>query len=175
MIAAALAMTMGTAWAAGGHVEGYAQALPSGDVGAGAGVGLDAGMLFANVEARSSMEGIWLGRATGGLDVFGGSEAIDATVGVFAGAGGWGSSTTEQVGATGGVELGLGGRLGVVHARFRHVQGLFGPMQARFHEEEFRLGVALGEDLEVFGQYVLTGPEPVRSTGGFGAGLALRF
>lgn len=159
-------------------VEAYGQQM----VGDGPALGLGAKFTptratFVGLEGRSSVGGHWLGRGTVGLDVLGGSDTLDFTLGLFLGTTGtWepvqiGMSSTDP---TAGFELGLGVNAGPVRARYRHADGFRGPLEARLTENEWRLGAEIGR-VQVFGQYVRFNPGDDNPMGGFGAGASLSF
>lgn len=159
-------------------LEGVLQTRPEAPAAVGAGLGLraDLGSLFASAEGRMLPRGTWIGRGTAGLDVLGGSDVLDVTVGAFAGALG-GLSGATALSPTVGLELGAGLHLGRVDLRFRRALGLFGPLSTNLAEDELRLGVRLGEAqrFQVFGQGVRLRTEDESGAPGVGAGLALVF
>lgn len=160
-------------------VEAYGQQV----VGDGPGVGLGlagrlnaGGPAFLAVEGRGAVGGHWIGRGTVGLDLFGGSETIDVTGGLFLGTtGSWAPLGASVVDPTAGIELGLGLNVGPVRGRYRHADGFRGPLEARLTENEWRLGFEVGR-LQVFGQYVRFNPgDDSQRIGGLGAGASLTF
>ena len=46
---------------------------------------MDGGGTFFSLEGRGGMNATWTGRATAGIDVFGRSERMDLTLGLFLG------------------------------------------------------------------------------------------
>lgn len=161
-------------------VEAVLQARPQdgGAVGTGGGVRADLGGLFVAGEGRALGHGAWIGRATAGLDLFGGSELLDLTFGGFAGMAG---GLVPDLGATPtyGVELGVGLNAGRFTARYRRAMGLTGAWSGLLSEDEVRLGLRLGEERRVtaFGQAVsLRSQDPAAEDAtGLGAGVAFAF
>lgn len=168
-------MMMGLATADEISAEAFLQVSPSGALTSGLGARLDSGGAFVSLEGRGETDGVWVGRATGGLDLFGSTERIDLTLGVFVGT--TGSATTPAVEAAGtaGFELGLGGNLGPIRARYRHSNGFRGALATHLREDEFRLGYRALGTVEVFGQYIRFSPSELDVIDGYGAGLKVAF
>jgi len=113
---------------------------------------------FLAVEGRTVFAEGWTGRGTVGLDLFGGSDAFDLTLGAFLGGHGTFGEPVVYVSPTVGFEFGLGLGIGPVRGRYRHVHGgsdvgsgLYG-----FAENEWRLGFRLPGDVTVYGQVMNT-------------------
>lgn len=160
-------------------LEAYGQQVAGDGPGVGLGLGgrLNAGgPAFLSVDARGAVGGHWIGRGTVGLDIFGGSETIDFTAGLFLGTtGSWAPMGASVVDPTAGFELGLGLNVGPVRGRYRHADGFRGPLESRLTENEWRLGFELGR-MQLFGQYVRFNPgDDSARIGGLGAGASLTF
>ena len=161
-------------------LEAVLQARPQdgGAVGTSGGVRVGLGSLFVAGEGRALGAGVWIGRGTVGLDLFGGSEKLDLTVGGFAGMTG---GLVPDLGAspTTGVEVGLGVNAGRFSARYRRAMGLTGAWTGALSEDELRAGWRFGEArrLYAFGQAVaLRASDPAASDAvGLGAGLSCSF
>ena len=173
MLLVLLGWLTGMARAEGVSAEALLQAVPDGRVAPGLGVRVGDGGLFAAAEARGYGSEAWLGRGTVGVDLLGG-ETLDLTLGLFAGfagntAGPWlRTSTTDP---TWGFELGLGAHIGPARLRYRHLDGLRGPLEDRLSENEFRVGAGFIGGTELFGQLVNFNPgEEVHV---YGAGVAV--
>ena len=175
MLLATLAALTAPAAADDVSAEIFLQATPTQQVATGVGARLSAGSPFVGVDAIGYSDGEWLGRGTAGLDLFGGSEAFDLTLGLFLGSvGNWVEpSLNAQFSA--GFELGLGARVGPLHGRFRRVDGFTGPLEDRLTQNEARIGWIFGDKVEVFGQYVNYTPRQDVTIDGFGAGASVRF
>ena len=168
-------LAAGLALGGGFSTEAYVQTLDDG-MAAGLGAGLHGGGgAFLNGEMRGSGDGLWIGRATAGLDLLGGCDDIDVTLGLFLGSTGYWNQVALGSTGTGGLELGIGGRIGDLHARYRHADGFRGPLEARLTENEWRLGYTVADTVELFGQYVLFNPGDDVRRGGFGAGATVLF
>jgi hypothetical protein len=175
MLTAMMVMVMGTAAADEISAEAFLQASAGGELTSGLGARLDSGGAFLSLEGRGETNGIWVGRATGGLDLFGNSERIDLTLGVFLGTTGSTTSPSVETAGTAGVELGIGGTLGPLHARYRHSNGFRGPLESHLTEDEFRLGFRVFDTVEVFGQYIRFSPNELDVIDGYGGGLKVAF
>lgn len=179
-LCSSLALASTPAWAETDlSLEAYGQQV----VGDGPSVGLGLGArlqatraTFVAAEGRGTPGGHWIGRGTVGLDLFGGSETIDLTAGLFLGTtGSWAPVGANVVDPTAGFELGLGLNLGPVRGRYRHADGFRGPLQSRLTENEWRLGYELGR-VQLFGQYLRFNPgDDSARIGGFGAGASMTF
>ena len=143
--------------------------------------------LYGSLEARGAWGGSWFSRVTGGVDAFS-SDKLDLTAGAFFGGASswpdelsWGSPMV-------GYELGLGLGIGPVKGRYRHIHGLRPASDALtwgcetcpsgpWYEEQFRLSVALGTKLSLFGELLLQDPcrydTDTYAAYGLGAVLAL--
>ncbi|MFT5683889.1 MAG: hypothetical protein ACI8RZ_004821 [Myxococcota bacterium] len=166
---------MGTASADEISVEAILQVTPSGELASGLGARLDSGSAFLALEGRGEADGIWVGRATGGLDLFGNSERIDMTLGLFLGTTGSTSYPSIDTVGTAGFEFGLGGNFGNLRARYRHANGFSGPLENHLTEDEFRLGYRAFDTVEVFGQYVRFNPGEHAVIDGYGVGVKVVF
>ncbi|NOY24827.1 MAG: hypothetical protein GXP62_03050 [Oligoflexia bacterium] len=157
-------------------LEAYGQQLTGDGLGLGLGGRVQATRAaFLSVEGRGTVGGTWLGRGTVGLDLFGGSETIDLTLGLFLGTtGSWDPLLANPVDPTAGFELGLGLNLGPVRGRYRHADGFRGPLEYRLTQNDWRLGYELGRT-QFFGQYVRFNPGETRVVGGFGLGMSMTF
>lgn len=157
-------------------VEAYGQQLTGDGVGLGlAGRVQATRATFIAAEARSSFGGHWIGRGTVGIDLFGASETIDLTAGLFLGTtGSWVPVGTNAIDPTAGFELGVGLNVGPVRGRYRHADGFRGPLEYHLTENEWRLGYEIGR-LQLFGQYVRFNPGVDQAVGGFGAGASMTF
>lgn len=155
--------------------ELFAQTTPQSGYATGAALRVDAGAPFVSGEAFGYVDGDWMGRATVGIDLLGGSDQFDLTAGAFLGSvGDW---VEPSVGPelTAGFELALGARIGPLQARLRRVDGFRGPLTERLTQNEARLGWVFADRVEVFGQYVNYNPRQDQVIGGFGAGASVRF
>ena len=141
----------------------------------GAGARLDGGKAFLSMEGRSAVEGVWIGRATGGIDLFGGTDRLDMTLGLFLGTTGDWADPSMQLAGTAGFELGLGGAVGPLHVRYRHADGFRGPLEERLTEDELRLGYRMLGTVELFGQYLRFNPGEQYVIDGYGAGVKVVF
>lgn len=156
-------------------VEAYGQQMVGDGAGVGLGARLQPGSAFIAAEGRGLVGGHWIGRGTIGFDLFGGSETLDLTGGLFLGTtGGIAPVGFSAVDPTAGVELGVGLNLGPVRGRYRHANGFRGPLEAHLTENEWRLGFEVGR-LQVFGQYLRFNPGEDQAMGGFGAGASMTF
>ena len=170
-----LALTAAPAQADDITAELFAQSTPQAGYATGVALRVDAGSPFVSGEAFGYADGNWMGRATVGVDLLGGSDQFDFTAGAFLGSvGDW---VEPSVGAelTAGFELALGARVGPVQARLRRVDGFRGPLTERLTQNEARLGWVFSDRVEVFGQYVNYNPRQDEVMGGFGAGASIRF
>jgi len=151
------------------------QASPQDGLVTGVGAQLDGGRTFLSMEGRGAADGNWIGRATGGIDLFGGSDRLDLTLGVFLGTvGNWGDPSISMAG-TAGFAFGLGTNIGPLRARYRHADGFRGPLESRLTENEVRVGYRMFDTVEVFGQYIRFNPGEEVFVEGYGAGLKLAF
>lgn len=176
MLVTLLCLAVAPAHAEDASIELYLQGSPTGGVGTGLGGRLEAGMPFVAVEAFGMSGGDWLGRATVGLDLFGKSDRFDLTLGLYLGStGNWLVPSLSKATVTAGGEFGIGGRIGPLGARFRHLDGFRGPLEARLTQDELRVGWNFGERVEIFAQYVRFNPGEGSPIGGYGAGGMLRF
>lgn len=156
-------------------LEAYGQQMFGDGAGLGLGARLQPGSAFVAAEGRGLVGGHWIGRGTIGFDLFGGSETLDLTGGLFLGTtGGWAPVGLSGIDPTAGLELGLGVNLGPVRARYRHADGFRGPLEEHLTENEWRLGFELGK-LQLFGQYLRFNPGEEQAVGGFGAGASMSF
>lgn len=156
-------------------IEAYGQQMFGDGAGLGLGARVQPGSAFIAAEGRSIFGGHWIGRGTIGLDLFGGSEVIDLTGGLFLGTtGSWAPVGLSTVDPTAGLELGIGVNAGPVRARYRHANGFTGPLEEHLTENEWRLGFELGR-LQFFGQYLRFNPGEEQAVGGFGAGASMTF
>ena len=158
-------------------LEAYGQQMLGDGPGLGIGARFEPGKAaFLSAEARSVFGGHWIGRGTVGLDIFGGSETIDLTAGLFLGSTGtWVPMGLSTADPTAGFELGFGLNVGPVRGRYRHANGFRGPLEEHLTENEWRLGFGFGDRLQVFGQYVRFNPGDQEAIGGLGAGASLTF
>lgn len=157
--------------------EAMVQATPAGRIAPGIGARLEGGGMFLAGEARGYDATHWLGRATAGVDLFG-SDRFDLTLGGFAGTAATfyeAGLATAELDPTWGFELGLGTRVGPVHARYRRLDGFRGPLQAHLSENELRLGCTVLDSVEVFGQYVTFNPGEADRVRGMGLGASVTF
>jgi len=177
MLAIVLTLLVSRARAEEVSAEVCLQATPTGQVVPGFGGKLSADHLFLSADGRAWSSQLWAGRATAGVDLLA-THRFDLTLGAFVGGtAGW---MGQGVGVTGldstaGVELGLGARLGPVHARYRHTDGLVGPWADRLSENEVRLGWTFLSSVEVFGQFVTFDPGRQDAVRGLGVGAAVVF
>lgn len=160
------------------QVEAFGTQLQDQHASVGLGLGARVGAggpAFLAGDVRVSPHASWIGRGTVGLDVFGSSETLDLTLGLFLGTTGWTRPlAASSVDPTAGFELGFGLNPGPVRARYRHLDGFRGPLEARLTEDEWRLGIELGR-VQVFGQHTRFNPGEDPKERGFGAGASLRF
>jgi hypothetical protein len=174
-VLAAMMMVMGTASADEISAEVFLQATPTGDLATGLGARLDSGGAFLALEGRGEAEGIWVGRATGGIDLFGSSERLDLTLGLFLGTTGSTSYPSIETAGTAGFEVGLGGNFGPLRTRYRHASGFSGPLKSRLTEDEVRVGYRVLNTAELFGQYVRFNPGEHDVIDGYGVGVKVVF
>ena len=175
MLLGVMLSLMGSAQADEISAEVLMQASPTEGLVTGAGARFQSDGAFLSMEGRGAAEGAWIGRATGGLDLFGGSDRVDLTVGLFLGTtGDWGDPSIQMAG-TAGAELGLGLHVGPLHARYRHADGFRGPLEDRLTENELRLGYRMFDTVEVFGQYMRFNPGEAAPIEGYGAGAKIVF
>lgn len=166
---------MGAAQADEISAEVLMQASPQDGLVTGFGARLDGGKAFLSMDGRGAAEGMWIGRATGGVDLFGDSERVDMTLGLFLGTvGDWGDPSVQMAG-TAGFEFGLGAHIGPLHARYRHADGFRGPLESRLTENEVRLGYRMFDTVELFGQYIRFNPSEDLLVDGYGVGLNVSF
>ena len=138
------------AWAADLTAEASLQAYPH-DLAGGAAFRLERdGGAFLSAEARSLVEGEWIGRATAGFDLFGGSDGFDLTLGLFLGSTGQWWEPSVRAHPTAGFELGIGFECGALRGRYRHADGFRGPLEYRLTENEWRLGFAVFDTVEIW-------------------------
>ncbi len=175
MLIALLAALSNPAAADDISAEAFLQATPNQSVATGVGLRLSAGSPFVAAEGFGYSDGEWLGRATAGVDLLGGSDTFDATIGLFLGSVGNWQDPALSADMSAGYELGLGANVGPLRGRLRRVDGFTGPLEDRLTQNEVRLGWVFGEKVEVFGQYVNYTPRQDVVIDGFGAGASLRF
>lgn len=175
VLIAMMSLMMGSAAADEISAEGYLQATPTGELASGLGARLDSGGAFLSLEGRAQPEGLWIGRATGGVDLFGSSDRIDLTLGLFLGTTGSTLDPSIETAGTAGFEFGLGGNFGPLRARYRHANGFKGPLESHLSENEFRLGYRVLGNVELFGQHVRFNPGEQETIYGYGAGLKVVF
>ena len=168
-------------------LEASLQGMADGGAATGLGARLSNDRVFFSVDGRVGAGGAapelcrepledrwWIGRATGGLDLFA-SEHVDLTLGLFVGtAGGW-TPDLLRASATGGFEFGIGANLRHLSLRYRHADGLGGPLEARLSEDEWRVGATFFDHIEIFGQYVRFDPGDRIARGGAGVGAGFTF
>jgi len=174
-VLSAMMMMMGTASADEISLEAVLQATPTGELASGLGARLDSGGAFLSLEGRGETEGFWIGRATGGIDLFGNSERLDVTLGVFLGTTGSTTYPTIETAGTAGFEVGLGANMGNLRARYRHANGFSGPLESHLTEDEFRVGYRAFNTVELFGQYVRFNPGEYDPIDGYGVGVKVVF
>lgn len=151
------------------------QASPQDGLVSGVGGRLEGGAAFVSMEGRGAMGGNWIGRATGGIDVFGDAERFDLTLGLFLGTtGNWEDASVTMAG-TGGFEFGLGTSVGPLSLRYRHLDGFRGPLESRLTENEVRLTWELLNTVNLFGQYINFRPTADLTIDGYGAGVGMNF
>ena len=169
--------------------EGYLQGLPGRGGASGAGLRLGGdGRTFLAAEGRvgtggaldcgcasAPLEHWWSGRATAGLDVLGRSDALDLTLGIFLGSVGSWEPVAVVADPTAGFELGLGLNVGRLALRYRHADGMRGPMEGWLTENEVRLSYEVLDNLLLFGQMVRFNPGDEVPRGGYGVGAGVRF
>ena len=170
-----MTMLVGSASADEISAEGYLQVTPSGELASGLGARLDSGSAFLSLEGRGATEGNWVGRATGGIDLFSGSDRFDLTLGLFLGTTGSTLDPSVETAGTAGFEFGFGGNVGPLRARYRHADGFKGPLETHLTEDEFRLGYLAFNTIEFFGQYVRFNPGEHDVVDGYGAGVKVVF
>lgn len=158
-------------------IEALVQTNTQGEVAPGGGIRLDVGSLFLAGEGRGLGAGDWTGRATAGIDILGGSDRFDLTVGAFAGMTGGVVPEFQDPAGTWGFEAGIGANLGRFNARYRRAMGMSGPLAGTLSEDELRVGWRLGEDqrINVFGQAVHFRAGDADGITGLGGGMALAF
>lgn len=129
--------------------EALVQDVSGRGVATGLGASLDAGVPWAIVDARRLPDGSMSGRASAGVDLYGGSDRFDLNAGLWLGAGeAWGIRSSRAT----GWELAVGARIGLFSGRLRHLQPWRLDTAAR--EDELRVGVALLASVTVFAQGV---------------------
>ena len=161
--------------------EAALHAMPGGPT-SSVGLSVESRHTFLALEGRGATDGVWAGRATAGLDVFGGDN-LDLTLGWFLG--GWGDASMHGI-PTGGFELGLGVAFGDLGLRYRHIRGgadLGGSCTCdrgelcTFHENDWRVSYQVLRDMALFAQITNLNPqvdEDHRQTG-VGVGAQLGF
>ncbi|MEL6344038.1 MAG: hypothetical protein AAFV53_13040 [Myxococcota bacterium] len=155
--------------------EAVLQSSPQDGLVSGFGARLDSGGAFLSLDGRGAAEGNWIGRATAGFDLFGDSDTIDLTLGLFLGTtGDWGAPSVQMAG-TAGFEVGVGANIGPLRARYRHADGFRGPLESRLTEDEFRVGYRIFGTVEPFGQYIRFNPGDEEVVSGYGAGVKIAF
>ena len=151
------------------------QASPQDGLVSGFGARLEGDSAFFSVDGRGATGGSWIGRASGGVDVFGESERFDLTLGLFLGTtGSWDDAAIAMAG-TGGFEFGVGTAVGPLSLRYRHLDGFRGPLESRLTENEFRLSFQMLNTINVFGQYINFRPTSMVIVDGYGAGVGMTF
>lgn len=160
------------------QVEASAAQLDADGRGVGFALGAElsaGGPAALSADVRLSAPGAWLGRGTVSYDLFGRSETLDLRAGLFLGTTGftW-PVRASAVDPTAGFELVFGLNPGPIRARYRHLDGFRGPLEARLTEDEWRLGFELGR-LQVFGQHTRFNPGEEPRERGFGLGAGLSF
>ncbi len=135
---------------------------------------------FLALEGRTVFEEGWMGRGTVGLDLFGGSDGFDLTLGAFLGSHGTFCEPVVAVSPAVGFEFGIGIGIGPVRGRYRHIHGGSGGGSGlfTFAENEWRLGFRLPGDVTVYGQVMNTLDEHGADDGdrlGLGAGALVLF
>ena len=130
---------------------------------------------YIGLAGRVDPTGTWLGRASIGVDVFGGGDTVDLKLGLFLGGTGTLADPALPGRPAAGAEIQFGLSFGRIYGYYRHLDGFAGPLEDRLTEDELRLGFRVSDAVRVHGQYVVVNPGDTVARGGAGLGAEVVF